>query len=119
MDPRAEPMPDDARGGSFRELAGGRGVWAVRSREGWFRCNLITGWCECADFLVQKRRGQPLTHCRHLRALSVHLARQREMVDEAIHNKINGGMQASCEQRMGGLPADSSLTDAELRDLFR
>lgn len=90
MDPKLEPLPD-APEGTCIALPTGAGVWAVRGRTGWFRCNSTRQTCECADFLADLRRGRVTTPCSHLRALN--------------HWLRNGTVE-------------TRLTDAELRRLF-
>ena len=89
MHPTLEPMPD-APVGTCVALPTGSGVWAVRGRTGWFRCNARRQTCECADFLADLRRGAAVTPCQHLRDLNRYLKRAPE----------------------------TPLTDAELRRLF-
>lgn len=92
MDGTIEPMPEAPEGTCL--CLAPRGVWAVRGRTGWYRCNAETRVCECAEYLHRRKEriGRALTACRHLIALEKHLKSLA--------------------------PIGPMLTDAELRRLF-
>lgn len=59
--------------GTCIQLTESERVWAVRGRQGWYRCDAERKTCSCPAFLYRRRGDASLAACRHLRMLTAYL----------------------------------------------